>query len=61
MESASIFLVENNGYGLSTPTVEQFKCKNLSDKAVGYGIKGITIDGNNILEVYDTMIKSVSE
>lgn len=47
-----IFLIENNGYGLSTPIDEQFKCKQLADKAVGYGMKGITIDGNNILEVY---------
>lgn len=50
-----IFLIENNGYGLSTPTNEQFKCKNLADKAIGYGIEGIQIDGNNILQVYDTL------
>ena len=48
-----IFLIENNGYGLSTPVHEQFKCKNLVDKAIGYGIEGIQVDGNNILEVYD--------
>lgn len=46
-----IFLVENNGYGLSTPTDEQFACKHIADKAIGYGMRGITIDGNNILEV----------
>lgn len=50
-----IFLIENNGYGLSTPVSEQYRCKNLVDKAVGYGMKGIQIDGNNILEVYDTI------
>ncbi|EDM37086.1 2-oxoisovalerate dehydrogenase, E1 component, alpha and beta fusion [Pedobacter sp. BAL39] len=50
-----IFLIENNGYGLSTPTAEQYKCKDLVDKAIGYGIEGIQIDGNNILEVYDTL------
>ncbi len=50
-----IFLIENNGYGLSTPKSEQFKCKNLVDKAIGYGIEGIQIDGNNVLEVYDTI------
>lgn len=50
-----IFLIENNGYGLSTPINEQFKCKDLVDKAIGYGIEGIQIDGNNILEVYDTL------
>ncbi len=48
-----IFLIENNGYGLSTPVSEQFKCKNLADKAIGYGIEGLQVDGNNILEVYD--------
>lgn len=48
-----IFLIENNGYALSTPVHEQFKCENLTDKAVGYGIEGLQVDGNNILEVYD--------
>ncbi len=50
-----IFIIENNGYGLSTPTNEQFACTQLADRAVGYGMKGITIDGNNILEVYHTI------
>jgi 2-oxoisovalerate dehydrogenase E1 component len=50
-----IFLIENNGYGLSTPTDEQYRCKSLVDRAVGYGMEGISIDGNNILEVYDTV------
>lgn len=50
-----IFLIENNGYGLSTPTNEQFVCKQLADRAIGYGMKGMTIDGNNILEVYRTI------
>ncbi len=50
-----IFLIENNGYGLSTPISEQFNCKQLVDKAIGYGIEGIQIDGNNVLEVYDTI------
>lgn len=50
-----IFLIENNGYGLSTPVREQFVCRQLADKAVGYGMKGITIDGNNLLEVYKTI------
>lgn len=47
-----MFVIENNGYGLSTPSDEQFRCEKLSDRAVGYGIKGVAIDGNNILEVY---------
>jgi len=55
-----IFLIENNGYGLSTPTDEQFKCKKLSDRAIGYGIKGITINGNDILEVYNTILEAAS-
>ena len=50
-----IFLIENNGYGLSTPVNEQYKCERLSDRAIGYGIEGRTIDGNNILEVYHTI------
>lgn len=50
-----IFLIENNGYGLSTPTNEQYKCEFLSDRAKGYGIEGRKIDGNNILEVYHTI------
>ncbi|MFZ9588631.1 MAG: alpha-ketoacid dehydrogenase subunit alpha/beta [Chitinophagaceae bacterium] len=50
-----IFIIENNGYGLSTPTNEQYRCESLVDKAFGYGIEGIKIDGNNILEVYDTI------
>lgn len=50
-----IFLIENNGYGLSTPVNEQYKCEQLSNRAIGYGIEGRTIDGNNILEVYHTI------
>jgi 2-oxoisovalerate dehydrogenase E1 component len=55
-----IFIIENNGYGLSTPTSEQFRCKQLADRAIGYGMEGITVDGNNIIEVYDT-IKGVRD
>ena len=50
-----IFLIENNGYGLSTPVNEQYNCAQLVDKAIGYGIEGLRIDGNNILEVADTI------
>jgi len=50
-----IFLIENNGYGLSTPVNEQYRCAALVDKAVGYGIEGRRIDGNNVLEVYHTI------
>ena len=55
-----IFIIENNGYGLSTPTSEQYRCISLVDKAKGYGMDGVQIDGNNMLEVYDT-IKGVRE
>ncbi len=55
-----IFVIENNGYGLSTPSSEQFKCKQFIDKAIGYGMEGVQVDGNNILEVYDT-VKSLAE
>jgi len=55
-----IFIIENNGYGLSTPTNEQYFCENLVDRAKGYGMEGVRIDGNNILEVYET-IKGVRD
>lgn len=50
-----IFLVENNGYGLSTPNHEQFRFKHFTDKGPGYGMEAVQIDGNNILEVYSTL------
>lgn len=55
-----IFVVENNGYGLSTPSNEQFRFKSFVDKGPGYGIDAIKVDGNNVLEVYDT-IKQLAE
>jgi 2-oxoisovalerate dehydrogenase E1 component len=48
-----LFVVENNGYGLSTPTNEQYRCENLADKGIGYGMESHIVDGNNILEVYN--------
>lgn len=50
-----IFIIENNGYGLSTPTHEQYRCAQLVDRGKGYGMKALQIDGNNILEVYQTV------
>lgn len=50
-----IFLVENNGYGLSTPTRDQFRCSSVADKGIGYGIASASIDGNDLLEVYTTV------
>jgi 2-oxoisovalerate dehydrogenase E1 component len=55
-----IFIIENNGYGLSTPVNEQYRCESLVTRARGYGMEGVRIDGNNLLEVYDT-IKGVRE
>ena len=55
-----IFIIENNGYGLSTPINEQYKCESLVERARGYGMDGVKIDGNNILSVLDT-IKGVRE
>ena len=51
-----IFVVENNGYGLSTPTNEQFRCKQIAHRGKGYGMEAYTIDGNNVLEVYNTIV-----
>jgi 2-oxoisovalerate dehydrogenase E1 component len=50
-----IFIIENNGYGLSTPVTEQYRCEHLVDRARGYGMEGVRIDGNNILEVMETV------
>ena len=55
-----IFIIENNGYGLSTPVNEQYRCAQLADRAPGYGMESVVIDGNNILSVYDT-IKGVRD
>jgi len=56
-----IFVVENNGYGLSTPTEEQFRCAQIADKGIGYGMRSMTIDGNNVLEVFQTITKLSKE
>lgn len=52
-----LFCVENNGYGLSTPTSEQFRCENIADKGIGFGMESHIIDGNNIIEVYTKVSK----
>lgn len=59
-----IFVIENNGYGLSTPSEEQFRCKQFVDKGIGYGIEAVQVAGNNVLEVYkavDSLAKSMRE
>lgn len=55
-----LFCIENNGYGLSTPTTEQYRCKDLADRGAGYGMEAHIIDGNNILEVYEK-ISAIAE
>jgi 2-oxoisovalerate dehydrogenase E1 component len=52
-----IFAIENNCWGLSTPSVEQFRCKQFIDKGIGYGMEAIQVDGNNILDVIRTVRK----
>ncbi len=53
-----IFMIENNGYGLSTPTSEQYACEDLVDRAQGYGLGGMKIDGNNIFEVIEAVTEA---
>lgn len=55
-----IFAVENNCWGLSTPSSEQFRCKQFIDKGIGYGMQAIQINGNDILEVIRT-VRSIAE
>jgi 2-oxoisovalerate dehydrogenase E1 component len=55
-----IFVIENNGYGLSTPSNEQFRCKQFIDKGIGYGMEAVQVDGNNLLEVHRT-VKALAE
>jgi 2-oxoisovalerate dehydrogenase E1 component len=52
-----IFAIENNQWGLSTPSTEQFRCKQFIDKAIGYGIEAVQVEGNNILEVHSAVQK----
>lgn len=54
----AIFIIENNGYGLSTPTSEQYACQNLVDRAWGYGMGGVRIDGNDIFKVMEAVTKA---
>jgi len=55
-----IFLIENNGYGLSTPTREQYRCEHIADRAKGYGMRAVVLDGNNILETY-TQLRQIAQ
>jgi 2-oxoisovalerate dehydrogenase E1 component len=55
-----LFIVENNQYGLSTPTSEQYACDDIADKAVGYGIEGRVVDGNDLLAVHDAVLTAAA-
>jgi 2-oxoisovalerate dehydrogenase E1 component len=55
-----IFAVENNCWGLSTPSVEQFRCKQFIDKGIGYGMKAVQVNGNNVLDVIRT-VREINE
>ena len=56
-----IFIIENNGYGLSTPVNEQYRCSQLAERGIGYGMRALTIDGNNIIEVHQTIRQLAEE
>lgn len=56
-----MFIIENNQWGLSTPSKEQFRCKQFIDKGIGYGMKAVQFDGNNILEVISGLRKLKTE
>src|SRR4030095_5405859 len=53
-----LFVVENNQYGLSTPTSEQYACRDLADRGLGYGIPGVVVDGNDLLAVYRSVVEA---
>jgi TPP-dependent pyruvate/acetoin dehydrogenase alpha subunit len=53
-----VFLIENNGYAYSTPTYKQFAIQNLSERALAYGMPGETVDGNDVLTVYETVLRA---
>jgi 2-oxoisovalerate dehydrogenase E1 component len=54
-----VFVVENNGWGLSTPTHEQFACADLAERGAGYGMPGVVVDGNDVLACYRAMREAV--
>jgi TPP-dependent pyruvate/acetoin dehydrogenase alpha subunit len=59
MKLPFILVIENNQFAYSTPNVKQFACQKLSDRALGYGIPGVTVDGTDVLKVYETTSRAV--
>ncbi len=60
MQLPLVLLIENNQFAYSTPNQKQFACQKLSDRALGYGIPGVTIDGTDVVKVYETCVKAVN-
>jgi pyruvate dehydrogenase E1 component alpha subunit len=54
-----IYVIENNLYSASTPIFEMVRLKKLADRAAGYGIPGVTVDGNDVLQVFETARQAV--
>jgi len=54
-----ILIIENNQFAYSTPTDLQYACENLADRAIGYGMHGEVVYGNNVLAVYEAVKKAV--
>jgi pyruvate dehydrogenase E1 component alpha subunit len=59
-QTPTVFLCQNNGYAISLPVHEQTKAEHISDKAIGYGMPGETIDGNDLLVVYERVLAAVN-
>ena len=55
-----LFVIENNQWGLSTPATEQYACADLADRAVGYGMPGVVVDGNDVLAVRDVLARAAA-
>jgi len=54
-----VFLIENNFYGMSTPLSKHMNIENISERSTGYDIPGLTIDGNDPIEVFNTLLKAL--
>jgi pyruvate dehydrogenase E1 component alpha subunit len=56
-----VYVIENNRYSASTPIAETVRLKNLADRAAGYGIPGVTVDGNDVMAVYETARAAIGQ